>query len=248
MEAFKEDIKYLLKDRSKQETLEMIKNLYNLVVDNDVPAYRLQAAWGEGNYTYSAANIAAIAMKPLTYAFDLEDEGQFDGEAITALEKFEGKVVVWGTKSESAQNKIWRFLNKFNIGADKLMSNINWAVQPTLLVSTDTEVSHPDVYSAATAFTRYDAGEVKLLPTSWTAEILAPAFKKYVAVISVDGTPVSADDPVNAGLLGQIIPGSVKEIPFTIEPGKTYKIQYSAVDYEGNIKNLYYVIKGNAVY
>ena len=85
---------------------------------------------------------------------------------------------------------------------------------------------------------------MKLLPSSWTAEILAPAFKKYVAITSVDGTPVKADDPVNAGLLGKVVPGSVNEIPFTIEAGKTYTIQYSAVDYEGNIRTLNYRIKG----
>ena len=248
MEAFKDEIKDLLKGRSKTETLEMVKTIYNLVVDNDVPVYRLQAAWGENSFTYSAANIAAVAMKPLSYSFDLSDEAEFDGEAITALEKFEGKVTVWGTKSESAQNKIWRFLNKFNIGAEKLLNNINWALQPTLLISTDTEVSHPEVYSVANTFTRYDAGEIKLLPTSWSAEVLAPAFKKFVVITAVDGTPVSADDPVNAGLLGKVIPGSVKEIPFTIEPGKEYKIQYSAMDYDGNIRTLNYVIKGNKVY
>ena len=248
MEGFKDEIKTLLKGRNKRETLEMVKTIYNLVVDNDVPVYRLQAAWGEGesNYTYSAANIAAVAMKPLSYAFDLADEAEYDGDNISALETFEGKVVVWGTKSESAQNKIWRFLDKFNIGAEKLLDNINWALQPTLLVSTDNEVSHPDVYGYGTSVTvnRYDAGEIKLLPTSWSAELLAPAFKKYVAVVEVDGVPVTADDPVNAGMMGKVVPGSVKEIPFTIEAGKTYKIQYSAIDYEGNIKNLYYMLRG----
>ena len=247
MEAFKEQIKSLLKERDKVEIAEMLKTIYNLIIDNDVPAYRLQASWGENMFTYSKANIAAVAMKPLTFAFDLSDEAEYNGEAITALEKLENHIVVWGTKSESAQKKIWRFLNKFNIGAEKVLNNINWAIQPTLLVSTDTEVSHPDVLQNNN-FTRYDAGEVKLLPTSWTAEMLAPAFKKYVAVVMVDGTPVSADDPVNAGLLGKVIPGSVKEIPFKIEPGKTYTIQYSAMDFEGNIRTLNYVIKGNVVY
>jgi hypothetical protein len=89
---------------------------------------------------------------------------------------------------------------------------------------------------------------VTLLPTSWSAEVLAPAFRKYVAITSVDGVTVGPDDPVNAGLLGKVIPGSVKEIPFTIEAGKTYKIQYSAIDYEGNIRTLNYVIKGNNEY
>ena len=246
MEAFKDEIKLLLNERNKRETVEMIKTIYNLIVNNDVPAYRLQAAWGENMFTYSEANIAAIAIKPLSYAFDLESEAQYDGDAITALEKLESKIVKWGTKNTSTQAKIWRFLDKFNSGAEKVLTNINWAIQPTLLISTEDEVSHPDVYAVGTSATvnRYAAGEIKLLPTSWSAEILAPAFKKYVAVVEVDGIAVDANDPVNEGLLGQIIPGSVKEIPFNVEAGKTYKIQYSAVDYEGNIKNLYYYIRG----
>ena len=247
MEAFKDQIKELLKghDNNKAEIVEMIRTIYNLIINNDVPAYRLQAAWGNGNYTYSEANIAAVAMKPLSYAFDLSDEAQYDDEAITALEKLESKTVRVATKTESTQAKIWRFLDRFNIYADKAFQNINWAIQPTLLISAGDEVSHPDVYSNTTTLTRYPAGEIKFLPTSWTAEILAPAFKKYVAVVEVDGVNVKANDEVNAGLMGKVIPGSVKEIPFIIEEGKTYKIQYSAVDYEGNIRTLYYVIRGS---
>jgi len=247
MEAFKDQIKELLKghDNNKAEIVEMIRTIYNLIINNDVPAYRLQAAWGNGNYTYSEANIAAVAMKPLSYAFDLSDEAQYDDEAITALEKLESKSVRVATKTESTQAKIWRFLDRFNIYADKAFQNINWAIQPTLLISAGDEVSHPDVYSNTTTLTRYPAGEIEFLPTSWTAEILANAFKKYVAVVEVDGVNVKADDEVNAGLMGKVIPGSVKEIPFIIEEGKTYKIQYSAVDYEGNIRTLYYVIRGS---
>ena len=248
MEGFKDQIKEILNrsDRNKEQLINLFNTIYNLIIQNNIPAYRLQAAWGEGNYTYSEANIAAVAVKPLTFAFDLETEAQYDGDAITALEKLEGKVVKIVSKSESTRTHIWNFLNNVNPYADKVFRNINWAIQPTLLISDGNEISHPDVYSVNTSATinRYMAGEIKLLPTSWTAEILAPAFKKYVAVVEVDGVEVSADDPVNAGLLGQVIPGSVNEIPFTVEAGKTYKIQYSAVDYGGNIRNLYYYIRG----
>ena len=248
MEGFKDQIKEILNrsDRNKEQLINLFNTIYNLIIQNNIPAYRLQAAWGEGNYTYSEANIAAVAIKPLTFAFDLETEAQYDGDAITALEKLEGKVVKIVSKSESTRAHIWNFLNNVNPYADKVFRNINWAIQPTLLISDGNEISHPDVYSVNTSATinRYMAGEIKLLPTSWTAEILAPAFKKYVAVVEVDGVAVSADDPVNAGLLGKVVPGSVNEIPFTIEAGKTYKIQYSAVDYGGNIRNLYYYIRG----
>lgn len=247
MEAFKEQIKGLFKghENNKEEIVEMIRTLYNLILNNNIPAYRLQAAWGEGNYTYSEANIAAVAIKPLTFAFDLSDEAQYDGEAITALEALESKSVTVATKTESTQAKIWRFLDRFNIYADKAFDNINWVIQPTLLISAGDEVSHPNVYTNNTIMTRYPAGEIKFLPTSWSAEIVAPAFKKYVAVVEVNGVSIKADDPVNKGLMGKVVPGSVKEIPFTIEEGKTYKIQYSAIDYEGNIKTLYYVIRGS---
>ena len=248
MVGFKNQIKEILdkSDRNKEQLINLFNTIYNIIIQNNIPAYRLQAAWGEGNYTYSEANIAAVAIKPLTFAFDLETEAQYDGDAITALEKLEGKVVKIVAKSESTRAHIWNFLNNVNPYADKVFRNINWAIQPTLLISDGNEISHPDVYSVNTSATinRYMAGEIKLLPTSWTAEILAPAFKKYVAVVEVDGVEVSADDPVNAGLLGQVVPGSVNEIPFTVEAGKTYKIQYSAVDYGGNIRNLFYYIRG----
>ena len=248
MVAFKDQIKELLDERNKFELANFIENIYNLIADNDVPAYRLQATWGENKYTYSQANIAAIAVKPLTYAFDLADETGYDGELITALEKFENRVVVWASKNESHRKTIWAFLKRFNKEANKIFTNINWSLQPTLLIESNSQVSHPDVYvneNETTYEARYDAGEITLLPTSWTGEVLAPAFKKYVVVKSINGTEIAADDPVNTGLLGNVIPGSVEAIPFTLEKGNTYKIQYSAIDYEGNIRTLNYIIKVN---
>jgi hypothetical protein len=176
----------------------------------------------------------------LTYAFDLSDQAEYKEDAITALEKLETYVVNRGTQNESTRSKIWRWLNKFNKETERWLDNLNWALQPTLFVEVDNVISRPSVEG----FTTYEAGEVKLLPSSWTAEVLAPAFKKYVVVTAIDGNPVKADDPVNKGLLGQVVPGSVDAIPFTIEAGKTYTIQYSAVDFEGNIRTLTYKIKG----
>jgi hypothetical protein len=252
--AWKEDIKTLMHERDKVETVNMIEEIYNLIVGNDIPAYRLQATWGKDGkeyYTYSEANIAALAIKPLTYAFDLADEYEYDGDNITALESFEEKVVYCTVKNESTQSKIFHFLDKFNKEvANKFLSNINWSLQPTLLIEANNEVSHPDVYGLNMSVTvnRYQAGEIKLMPTSWSAEIFAPAFKKFVAVVEVNGRPISEDSEeykeINKGYLGKVIPGSVKEIPLTIEAGKTYKIQYSAVDFGGNVRNLYYMVRG----
>jgi len=86
------------------------------------------------------------------------------------------------------------------------------------------------------------SGTVTLLPTSYTGELLAPAYKKFIAVVEVNGAPATAAD--NAGQLGQILDGSVDQVEMTVEAGKTYKVAYSAVDYKGNIKTEYYTIKG----
>ena len=120
--------------------------------------------------------------------------------------------------------------NKIN---SYLVSGINKLIQPTLLVKSDKGLSR-----ANGSF----SGTIKLLPTSYTAELLAPAYKKFIAVIEVDGAAATAAD--NPGQLGQILEGTVDEVEFTPQAGKTYTIAYSAVDYKGNIKTNYYTIKG----
>ena len=241
MKAFKDQIIDLIKNAGKEDIANMLQTLTNVIAGNDVPAYRLQASWGEGYYTYSPANIAAIAIKPLSFAFDIYDEAQLGSTPISELEKIETKIVNRATKTKSTRKEIWRWLNKFNQETERWLNNINWALQPTLFIEANNEISRPGVES----YTSYEPGEITLIPSSWTVELFAPAYKKYVVVKSVDGNPVKADDPVNAGLLGKVLPGSVYQIPFTVEAGKSYEIEYQALDYEGNIRTLNYFIKGN---
>lgn len=238
MAAFKQQIIDLLKGRGKEDIADMLQALTNLIAGNDVPAYRLQAEWSDGTdnyYTYSPANIAAVAIKPLSYAFDLAEEGQFNDTPINELEAIETYIVNRGTKTQSTRNKIWRWLNKFNKETNRWLNNINWALQPTMFIESEDEISRPGILLN---YKTYPAGEITLIPSSWTVELLAPAFKKYVVVTDIDGNVVEGD------LLGKVIPGSVKEIPLKIESGKKYNIEYSALDYAGNIRTLNYFIQG----
>ena len=240
-QEFKDQIVNLFKSHGKEDVANMLQAITNLVAGNEVPAYRLQASWGDGYYTYSPANIAAVAIKPLTYAFDLADEAEISDTPISELERLETDIVNWSTSREGTRTRAWNWLRKFNRMTNIWLNNINWALQPTMFIDVNGEISRPGIMNN---YKEYEAGEIKLIPSSWSVELLAPAFKKYVVVTSVDGVDVKADDPVNAGLLGKVIAGSVNEIPFTLEPGKTYAIQYSALDYEGNIRTLNYFIKG----
>lgn len=86
------------------------------------------------------------------------------------------------------------------------------------------------------------SGTIQLLPTSYTGELLAPAYKKFVVITAIDGVPATAAD--NTGDLGKILDGGVQQVEFTPAAGKTYTIAYSALDYFGNIVTTYYLISG----
>jgi hypothetical protein len=244
MEGMKQSIKAALKERNKEAMIDLANRIYNIFANNTFPLYQLEANWEGGCYK-SKADINLISFKPFSYDFDLNDVAQYDGDAYTALERLEAYVVNTGTKTQSTRNKIWRFLNRINPTAKKFLDNINWFIQPTLLIDEEGNVWHPSVATDASVFTRFKEGTLNLMPTSWTGELVAPAFKKFVGVVEVDGKA----DPeelakVNTGNLGKLVDGNVKSIPMTIEAGKTYKIQYTAIDYSGRARNLFYTIRG----
>lgn len=244
MEGMKETIKAALKERNKEAMLELASKIWNIFSSNSFPLYQLEANWEDGCYK-SKADINLVSFKPFSYDFDLNDVANYKEDNITALESLEEYVVKTGTKTASTQNKIWRFLNRVNPTIQKFLDNINWFIQPTLLIDENGDIWHPSVATNVSVFTRFKAGTINLMPTSWSAELVAPAFKKFVGVIEVDGK----SDPeelakVNTGNAGKLVDGSVKSIPLTIEAGKTYKIQYTAIDYSGRVRNLYYNIRG----
>lgn len=244
MEKMKETIKAALKQRNKEAMLELAGQVWNIFSSNSFPLYQLEANWEDGCYK-SKADINLISLKPFSYDFDLNDVANYKEDNITALESLEEYVVNTGTKTASTQNKIWRFLNRINPTIQKFLDNINWFIQPTLLIDENGDVWHPSVATNVSVFTRFKAGTINLMPTSWSAELVAPAFKKFVGVVEVDGKA----DPeelakVNTGNVGKLVDGNVKSIPLTIEAGKTYKIQYTAIDYAGRTRTLYYNIRG----
>lgn len=244
MEKMKETIKAALKQRNKEAMLELASQVWNIFSSNSFPLYQLEANWEDGCYK-SKADINLISFKPFSYDFDLNDVANYKEDNITALESLEEYVVNTGTKTASTQNKIWRFLNRINPTIQKFLDNINWFIQPTLLIDENGDVWHPSVATNVSVFTRFKAGTINLMPTSWSAELVAPAFKKFVGVVEVDGKA----DPeelakVNTGNVGKLVDGNVKSIPLTIEAGKTYKIQYTAIDYAGRTRTLYYNIRG----
>ena len=86
------------------------------------------------------------------------------------------------------------------------------------------------------------SGNITLYPTSYSAELLAPAYKKYVAVVNAwasddasKATVQSAIDAANTGDFNTVFDGGRYGINFAAQAGYTYEIYYSGIDYDGYI-------------
>ena len=94
--------------------------------------------------------------------------------------------------------------------------------------------------------------KLTLYPTTYTLELLAPAYKKFVAVTDVfDANGNNVPDPDYVGLgkkanngtnLGKVVSGDVLCTLGTLEEGHIYEITYTAIDYFGKVSlKKYYV-------
>lgn len=72
-------------------------------------------------------------------------------------------------------------------------------------------------------------GATTLYPTSWTAELLAPAYKKSISVLEKGATVTLT----NGKSAAEPFAGSVNKVIFNATKAGTYTIVYKAVDYSG---------------
>ena len=132
-----------------------------------------------------------------------------------------------GVSFEKSKNdiagEIIKYLKAFDSKFVNLVNNTNRALQPTLLVVSGGKIHRPG---------SVEAGEIILVPTSWTAEVFAPAFMKWIKVEGAGGELEK----------GKVYDGTVKEIPLTVEAGKTYKVTYEAIDFFGKVRKNEYTI------
>ena len=87
--------------------------------------------------------------------------------------------------------------------------------------------------------TKVSGSSLTLIPTSYTLELLAPAYKKFVAVTDVwdaAGNPAAASvgQAANGENMLKVI-DSEKTCTINGQAGYTYEIAYSAIDYHGKV-------------
>ena len=156
--------------------------------------------------------------------------------------------------SKMQDNVYKELLDYFDKLADRMgrFFNVNRFMQPIMLVKANegyARLSESPLYPS-----KVNGDDLQLIPTTFNAEILSPAYKKFVAVTNVTKGADQAKagniackailDAANAqDMMKQVIDGGQDEfIKFKGEKGCTYEILYSALDYHGKVSTSKYYV------
>lgn len=131
-----------------------------------------------------------------------------------------------GSKWENVIAKVNPLLQKVS----SKIGSANKLLQPTILYVDQN--GNPNTLSTigGRLGTRFvGTGATTLYATSWTAELLAPAYKKSISVLEKGATVTLT----NGKSAAEPFDGSVNKVIFNAEKAGTYTIVYKAIDYSG---------------
>lgn len=204
------------------------KDLSSWNLNTDV--FQYVPEWGGYAYT----NLAVGESERL-FIFETTDNtideliGSINEQIGTKLQPVKDAITNAATKWDNAITPVNNLLHKINAN----IGNVNQLLQPTMLYkSTKTNSWNTLSTLKGKLGTRMTGtGSTVLVATSWTGELLAPAYKKSVYV---KGNPAGAKVTLMDGKTpAKKFAGSTQKVLFTATaPGK-YTIVYEAVDYSG---------------
>lgn len=159
-------------------------------------------------------------------------------ESIGAVNKLitelqDGYEVDLSSNKASLISKIDSYLDKLN---DRFTYWFNRSVAASLQPCMLFEGADGQVHRLKSGVigTTVKGSSIRLVPTTYTYELLAPAYKKFVTVTNAN---------LSGFNLGKVISGDTREVTITgLQSGKTYNILYEAVDYNGKVSARQYKI------
>lgn len=189
------------------------------------------------NYWYWVRNdYEATLNNERMYVFESTDNtidellSSINDQIGTQLQPVKDAITNAATKWDNAITPVNNLLHKINAH----ISDVNQLLQPTLLYkSTKTNSWNTLSTLKGKLGTRMTGtGSTVLVATSWTGELLAPAYKKSVYV---KGNPAGANVTLMDGKTSAKTPfsGSTQKVLFTATAKGNYTVVYEAVDYSG---------------
>jgi len=244
----------------------------------DVDLDLTYSSTGTINYTVGDIYVTVGGVKYVVEGLDglngliaqLNDAyADLNGDVNTLINQIESQVNNSMNDIENDLNS--RFIDRINSVIGKVnkvikrinvyLENPNQLLQPFLAYESNGSYHHMSMSEAIPTEFKFGTGNaIELIPTSYTAEILAPAFQKFIAVTNViapdfsvsaqsgDATCQALADYANKteNFMNKVIPGKQTGIVFAPDPAHTegyiYEITYAAVDYTGwNVAKKFYV-------
>lgn len=204
-------------------------------MNNDV--YQLVYVPEWGGYYYRYTDLAVQETERL-FIFETTDNtideliGSINDQIGTQLQPVKDAITNAATKWDNAITPVNNLLHKINAH----ISDVNQLLQPTLLYKSSKtgDWNTLSTLKGKLGTRMTGTGSTVLVATSWTGELLAPAYKKSVYV---KGNPAEAKVTLMDGTTpAKKFAGSTQKVLFTATPaakGKSYTIVYEAVDYSG---------------
>lgn len=221
------------------ENTQISKDLSGLNYDHNI--YEFYEDWyqaPDGKYypTYGLKPKSNLVTENFERVYVLETTdntiddliGSINDQIGTQLQPVKDAIKNAATKWDNAITPVNNLLKKINAN----IGNVNKLLQPTLLYKS-TKTNSWNVLSTlkGTRGTRMTGtGSTVLVATSWTGELLAPAYKKSVYV-KESGADVTLMDGKTSAKTP--FPGSVQKVLFTAKDKGNYTVVYKAVDYSG---------------
>lgn len=161
------------------------------------------------------------------------------------IEQVEGEL---NSAIVKVENKLNEYLDKINNKLVSVLKSLPNKLLPTMLVNTTDGFSMLSSIKGAPSV--LSAGSATLIPTSYTAEVLVPAAKKYIVVTDAyktgsNTTDQAAINAANSGDLNVVLEGQTRAVAFNGQSGYTYEITYSAMDFFGYVANTKYYVSIN---
>ena len=176
------------------------------------------------------------------YVFETTDNtideliGSINDQIGTQLQPVKDAITNAATKWDNAITPVNNLLHKINAH----ISDVNQLLQPTMLYKSSKtgDWNTLSTLKGKLGTRMTGTGSTVLVATSWTGELLAPAYKKSVKVVDNKGKdidPKVANVTLMDGKTSAKTPfdGSTQKVLFTTTATGNYTIVYEAVDYSG---------------
>lgn len=225
MEVTEEDGNVVIRHRNNESVEPIV--LKNSVIDKKVCVYENPDGPQDNEYMYLIKTTDDSIIKVL--------EGVNESIA-DQLQPVKNVLSNAGTKWENVIAKVNPLLKKVS----SKIGSANKMLQPTILYLDQN--GNPNTLSTigGRLGTRFvGTGATTLYATSWTAELLAPAYKKSISVLEKGATVTLT----NGKSAAEPFAGSVNKVIFNATKAGTYTIVYKAVDYSGiEVEKTFHVV------